>query len=396
MAANQDDIRNDLSDEDGEDELANGVDEVELNPLEGDEEDDDDDDENPLAHLPGYILARVERLKSLDEQRESLMTTYLEERAALELKYETLCKPLYDDRAAVACGEKDGEISQDAAADVAEDASPEDPGPPVKGIPQFWIAAMTNCETIGEVVAEEDVDIFEKLQNITCVQDDDGKGFALRFQFAPNDYFHDTVLTKQYKVPNLLLSDEPILKNVSGCKIQWKKDMSLTFRTVQKKQRGKGKNAGQVRSVSKTERRESFFHWFDPPEMPPMDQMDEEQAERLEEEFDSDYGIAQAFRCDIVPKAVLWFTGEVRSNSSYSKKCSENPAWLTQTRYPFVGCIRRNGRCHGRRRIVRYPTRPNTEVTWLQGWFELTSMPAPPIHRLKVVNCVQLETSIVF
>jgi hypothetical protein len=68
-----------------------------------------------------------------------------------------------------------------------------------------------------------------------------------------------------------------------------------------------------VRTVAKTERKESFFHWFDPPEMPPMDTMDEEEADRLEEEFDSDYEIAQAFRNHVIPKAVLWFSGEVRT-----------------------------------------------------------------------------------
>ncbi len=39
--------------------------------------------------------------------------------------------------------------------------------------------------------------------------------------------------------------------------------------------------------------------------------MNEDTADEIEEAFDSDYDIAQAFRSHIIPKAVLWFTGEV-------------------------------------------------------------------------------------
>jgi len=292
------------------DELAHVVDDMVL------VDEEDEDEEDPLAHLPGYILARVEKLKDLNEERESIMATYLEERAALEKKYQDLCKPLYEERAAIVAGEKDDEIAKEVQANTGahpDAAQPDTSEPAVKGIPQFWVASMTNYDEVGEALSEHDIDCLEKLENVTCVDDDDGMGFTLRFHFAPNDYFHDTILTKQYKVPNLLLSDEPILKNVSGCKIQWKKDKSLTFHDVKKKQRGKGKNAGQVRTVSKSEQRESFFHWFDPAEMPPMNELDEEEAERLEETFDADYEIAQAFRCHVIPRAVLWFSGEVRA-----------------------------------------------------------------------------------
>ena len=65
------------------------------------------------------------------------------------------------------------------------------------------------------------------------------------------------------EIPNLLLDDEPILKNVIGCDIDWKPNMCLTFKEVQKKQRSKsGKRAGQIRTITKKERTDSFFHFF--------------------------------------------------------------------------------------------------------------------------------------
>ena len=280
----------------------------------GDDTDDDEDEEadaeDPLMHLPEYVISRVEKLQELNQQRDVLMESYLTERAALEKKFEAKLQPLYKERAAIVKGEKDKAIEEEVRVKTgsSRESTPEDVG----GIPQFWACAMTQMGSIGELITEEDVDCLEHLQDITCEDRADGKGFTLRFFFAPNDYFTNSVLTKEYDVPNLLLSDEPLLKNVSGTKIEWKEGKSLTHRTIKKKQRGKGKNAGQMRVVLKTEEKESFFQWFTPPEMPSMDSMDEEEAERLEEVFDNDYDVAQAFRFHVIPKAVLWFSGKVR------------------------------------------------------------------------------------
>jgi nucleosome assembly protein 1-like 1 len=100
------------------------------------------------------------------------------------------------------------------------------------------------------------------------------------------------------------------LKSVKGTTIDWKEGRALTYRVVKKKQRGKGKHAGQVRTVEKKEDLESFFRWFEPPEMPPMEDLDEEEANRLEEIYDEDFEVAQAFRYQLIPQAVMFFTGE--------------------------------------------------------------------------------------
>ncbi len=157
------------------------------------------------------------------------------------------------------------------------------------------------------------MDCLDHLSDITCTTFPDGLGFELTFHFnTPNPFFTNATLTKRYEVPNLLTEDEPILKNVTGCTIQWKKNQCLTYKEVTRKQRKKGgPNAGQVRSITKKEKVESFFHFFDPPKMPNlMDVVDEEEADAVEEAFDHDYDIANAIRCHLIPKAVLWFTGE--------------------------------------------------------------------------------------
>ena len=260
----------------------------------------DDEEET----FPDHVLQRIEKLQILHQQREKIMhEQYLKERIALEKKYERLLQPLYRERATIVKGDNDKSSTA---------TSPDD----ITGIPQFWVCAMTQMEAIGAMIAEEDVDCLEYLQDIVCTDRSDGQGFTLEFYFKPNPYFTNSVLQKEYNVPNLFLSDEPLLKNVAGTAIHWKDGKSLTHRTILKKQRGKGKNAGQLRTVSKVEATESFFHWFSPPEMPAMDAIDEEEAERLEKIFDSDYDVAQAFRCHVIPQAVAWFSGKVRTYAS--------------------------------------------------------------------------------
>jgi nucleosome assembly protein 1-like 1 len=40
------------------------------------------------------------------------------------------------------------------------------------------------------------------------------------------------------------------------------------------------------------------------------DVLDEDEADAIEDAFDHDYDVAQAFRSHLIKKAVLWFTGE--------------------------------------------------------------------------------------
>jgi len=221
-------------------------------------------------------------------------------------------KPIYEERKQIVNGALEAAKKNDDANADAAAAADEGEESAVKGIPQFWACAMGNMDVIAELIAEEDVDCLEFLTDIQCNNFPDGSGFELAFHFSDNPYFTNTVLTKTYEVPNLLTEDEPILKNVKGTEINWKSGQCLTHKTITKKQRKKGgRGAGQIRTVTKKERQESFFHFFSPPKMPALAQvMDEEEADAVEEAFDHDYDVAQAFRGCVVPNAVLWFTGQ--------------------------------------------------------------------------------------
>merc|ERR1712062_799141 len=71
-----------------------------------------------------------------------------------------------------------------------------------------------------------------------------------------------------------------------------------------KKQKQKGGN--QIRFVTKTVKTDSFFNFFDPPDIENEDELDEETEELLAADFE----IGDFFRQRMIPKAVLFYTGE--------------------------------------------------------------------------------------
>ncbi len=55
-----------------------------------------------------------------------------------------------------------------------------------------------------------------------------------------------------------------------------------------------------------------------------MNNMDEDEADAIEEAFDSDYDVAQSFRSHIIPKAVMWFTGEAMEDE-FERMMGDSP-----------------------------------------------------------------------
>ena len=70
----------------------------------GNKDDKDDDEEDVMDVLPPLVARRVKRLKCFNTERERVTERHLEERAALEMNYSDLSKPLYKERGNVVAG----------------------------------------------------------------------------------------------------------------------------------------------------------------------------------------------------------------------------------------------------------------------------------------------------
>jgi len=178
---------------------------------------------------------------------------------------------------------------------------------------------------MADLIKECDEPIIRHLIDVRIKMHDEApqKGFTIEFEFTPNDFFTNTVLTKNYELrtgpdeKDPLTYEGPEIIKSKGCTIHWKKGKNVTVKTVKKRQ--KHKNRGTVRVVSKEVQAESFFNFFTPPILPDDPDIDlEEDAEQI---LAADFEIGHMLRDSVVPKAVLYYTGEAgdEDNGDYDE-----------------------------------------------------------------------------
>lgn len=251
-----------------------------------------------IESLPTTVKRRVEVLQTLQSQHEELEAQFRKERAELEAKYEKLYAPLYVEREQIVAGAK------------AVPPKEGDESSPDNGIPEFWLTVLLKCDTTADLIKEKDVDVLTYLTNITAesthTEDGDTNGFKIKFEFKENPYFTNVVLEKLYQ---LSPEDEGVLEKAIGTPIEWKAGKDVTIKIMKKKPKKGGKP--DAKPQIKTEKVDSFFNFFSPPDLPgDDDEIEEEAMEELQIMVESDYEVGAIIREKLVPNAIRWFTGE--------------------------------------------------------------------------------------
>jgi len=298
-----------------------------------------------ISSLPTPVKRRLKALKKIQLESTKIEAKFYEEVHKLECKYHELYQPLYQKRSTITKGEyepNDDECQwpsddeggdakpvnkhiyfsddEDLASDMKDKAKIEDEETKndadekdVKGVPDFWLTIFKNVDMLQEMVQEADEPLLSKLTDITVTFSETPMGFTLHFYFAPNDYFSNTVLTKEYEMKCEATEDDPFsfegpeIFKCKGCTINWKEPgKNLTVKTVKKKQ--KHKNKGNVRTITKQVKSDSFFNFFDPP--PISDDPDADVDPETQDLLTADFEIGHYIRDRIIPRAVLYFTGE--------------------------------------------------------------------------------------
>ncbi|VDN30339.1 unnamed protein product [Gongylonema pulchrum] len=140
------------------------------------------------------------------------------------------------------------------------------------------------------------------------------QSYTLVFHFGPNEYFTQTELKKWYELqvhpkPDEIFDyDGPLVINTKGTQIDWKDGKNVTKKVIKKKQR-RG-TSGASRFVTKVIKVDSFFNFFDPPKVKDKNEINEDDDTADQELLQADFEIGQLFRDQIVPRAVLFYTGE--------------------------------------------------------------------------------------
>jgi nucleosome assembly protein 1-like 1 len=307
--------------EDNEDEMGGGIDAEMLRRFT-----DPNYSTTFIAGLPEKVRGRVRGLQALQKQYNDLYAAYTKELALLDKKYEAEYKPLLDYRRDVIRGAKEptsDEIQRGFPEEHKGHVSlDEGERTDVKGIPAFWLRALKNDRRLRDLITERDEACLAHLVDIQCnLMENPNDGFTLVFIFNENEFFEETVLSKNYKLQED--DGELVLEKATGSTITWKKDKNLTVEQRRKKQRSK--KTKEVRYVTTFEKCDSFFNFFSPPQ--PDDE--EKDGEEEEEDYDvadrveEDYEAGLSIKDRIIMRAVEYFTGEADSGSDEDEDYDE-------------------------------------------------------------------------
>jgi len=263
-----------------------------------------------ISSLPNVVQNRLRALKNLQLETVKAECEYYKEVHQLDLKYQKMYDKINEKRANVISGTYEPSGDEVIWKETKEDSDTEtvtngvdkikiDMDEDTKGIPKFWMYTLktANEEALLGLIEPHDEPVLEYLTDIkVTLNEPNNSGFALHFVFSENPYFTNSVLDKTYKLRDELDPDSPLefdgpeIIDCTGCKIDWKEGKDVTKMLV------KEVNA------------DSFFTFFSPPEIPngKEDQMSDEDRGTLARDFDVGFAIKEK----IIPRAVLYFTGE--------------------------------------------------------------------------------------
>lgn len=270
-----------------------------------------------MSDMPMAVRRRVHILEKIQESRNRVQREFQAAILALERSFEEKYSKFDKDRAEIVKGIRDpteDELNDFIFSGVEQ--VDEDTG---KGIPGFWLTVLGSHPMLAGSIEEGDQEALGYLLDIRSMILPENPGFRLEFEFAPNPFFLNSILSKEYHldVPEGDVfctgkGDDYVYDHAVGTEINWQSDRNLCFKTITKVQRHRVNNS--QRTVKRLEKTQSFFHFFNPPSVPSVNEKeeedDEEELQELEARIQIDYEMGELLKDTIIPDAVNWFTGK--------------------------------------------------------------------------------------
>jgi len=273
------------------------------------------------------IQKRVNALKNIQLEIDQAEAKLNEEIIQLECKHAPIFDALYKKRETIVSGEREptedeakweyengvGEKENGEAKEKVDTSKP--------GISGFWLRVLDSARLTRSIINDDDKPILKHLKTIKLKSNTEKPyGFTLEFHFEDNEYFTNKVLTKTYEFrsekdkQNPLLSNNNSLYKCLGCKINW----------------NEGKCPLKDDDEDDEGKQGSFFDFFlthtsdgvrpafkettkgDKKNGGADDDLEtDEEAEHL---FELDYEIGKFIKDMLIPKAVLYYTGEMQES----------------------------------------------------------------------------------
>lgn len=174
-----------------------------------------------IMSMPEAVRDRFKLLKLLSDRR----TKTVDASKHIDVKYEKMKQPLYEERAAIIRGDgfkdaylakfdnKTEQLKKALGKTVvdSEDCEPIDfKADSVKdhaGLPGFWLRTLKSHHLVADYIRKHDEPILKHLINIKGYHFEDKYGYEMVFTFEANKYMENLELVKTYH-----LADENILE----------------------------------------------------------------------------------------------------------------------------------------------------------------------------------------
>nr|CAX79714.1 Phosphatase 2A inhibitor I2PP2A [Schistosoma japonicum] len=124
----------------------------------------------------------------------------------------------------------------------------------ISKIPNFWLTTFINHPQLSDLLTSNDESVLKHLKKVEVQEFEDIKsGFRINFHFEKNEWFKNSVLTKEFHLGD---SGEP---SSTYTKIDWYPGKDLTSNSSNSKKNGG--EQGKKRSFE-DQTQDSFFCWF--------------------------------------------------------------------------------------------------------------------------------------
>lgn len=299
------------------------------------------------SQLPLVLKRRINALRNLQLKSADVEAKLSEELHKLEHKYSKMFEPMLTQREKIVNGEyeptdeeatwqydNEGEEGGEANGSASKKQKTNDKDQDIKGLPDFWLQTLRSNSLLSGLISEHDEPILTHLRDIRVKLADDKIAYSIEFHFNPNEYFTNTVLTKTFEMNTQRSKTNPLTGETSplakslGTAIEWKEGKNVVEKLKQqlkKKQeqttpvKGRGSKAEEADEDEDDEPAISFFSLFETRGKDGVNplvsgQISPENIGELEElahGFELDYEVGQVLKDVIVPKAVLYYTGEL-------------------------------------------------------------------------------------
>lgn len=255
----------------------------------------------PIDELSKRLLA----LKALQRDYVKIEMDFHQEFYALDMVYQQKRQHIYERRKEIVKGESEptNEYPEDIVNDLAKSLQSlqlNSEGNGGSGIPKFWFHALKNCTYNDDLIHECDEDALSYLHDIRVnMVNNPEMSFTLEFEFAPNPYLANSVLTKQYFL-SCDTEDEFCgfsIVRAFGCAIDWKENMSISDRET-----------------------DTFFNFFASSELNANANPFEMETSTFLK-MQQDFEIGLFIKEKLIPNAVLYYLNEV---DELSDECGES------------------------------------------------------------------------